>query len=139
MPLDTTNWPQTAEVVQDEATALLIRARALVERGWCRDAFARDAARNPVPPTSERAVAWDAFGALLAAGLPENRERLLYRALDRLQNAIPGDGIIRFNNQQGTVQPILDAFDRAIAGEPPPSADERPKGEPAARIAGRDG
>src|SRR5262249_42977137 len=41
MPLDQTNWPRTAPL--DETTTLLIRARNLIQRGWCREAIARDA------------------------------------------------------------------------------------------------
>jgi hypothetical protein len=52
MPLDSTNWfaPEgrpngeaapVAEVV-DDTTVLLTRARAFLERGWCRHTLARD-------------------------------------------------------------------------------------------------
>jgi hypothetical protein len=51
----------------DETTALLIRARALLERGWCRGFLARDANKREIWPTEKEAVAWCAYGALIAA------------------------------------------------------------------------
>ena len=44
MPLDQTNWPHITPL--DETTLLLIRARKFIQRGWCRDAIARDADGN---------------------------------------------------------------------------------------------
>ncbi|HXP05507.1 MAG TPA: hypothetical protein VN808_15415, partial [Stellaceae bacterium] len=56
--------------VADDATALLIRARSFIKRGWCRHSAAVDENGVEVHPTSERAVAWCAIGALDAAGIP---------------------------------------------------------------------
>ena len=104
----------------DETTALLIRARGFVERGWCRIPLAVDSDGNDVIPTNERAVAWCMYGALYAAGFsespgyfstPENR----LPAVRRLRAAIGGGSIAHFNKRQKTVEPILAAFDRAIA------------------------
>jgi hypothetical protein len=109
MPLDDTNWP-TIEV--DETTALLIRARGFIERGWCRHADAKDRFGWSIEPTSDRAVEWCAYGALRAAGW-SNGDRD-HPALHRLQAAINSRRIAAFNNRQETVEPILAAFDRAI-------------------------
>lgn len=46
----------------------LKRALALIKKGWCRKAGARDKHRNPVDIASPKAVAWCAFGACLATG-----------------------------------------------------------------------
>jgi hypothetical protein len=101
----------------EEATELLIRARGFIERGWCRFAFAQDAAGNEVSPLDVQAVAWCAWGALFAAGLPETH-RTRHPAFHRLRAAIDGNEPIGvFNTQQETVEPVLAAFDRAIAGE----------------------
>jgi hypothetical protein len=103
----------------DEATALLIRARGFLERGWCRGAQARDADGWQVSPTSGDAVAWCAFGAMVAAG--GNFPPCFWGqnpTVVRLQAAIGGEDIAVFNNRQETVEPVLAAFDRAIAGEP---------------------
>jgi hypothetical protein len=43
MPLDSTNW---AEIEIDEPTALLIRAREFIERGWCRYFLRKKSARD---------------------------------------------------------------------------------------------
>ena len=118
MPLDSTNWP-TTETAVDETTALLIRARSFLERGWCRDVFARNATGRVVPPRHQTAVAWCAIGALLAAGMPEPRivhvVHSMHPAMRRLKSAVGGWNVGRFNNTQETVEPVLAAFDRAIA------------------------
>jgi hypothetical protein len=98
----------------DPTTALLIRARGFIERGWCRYVRARDAAGNPVEPTSEQAVAWCAGGALIAAGSPDD-ERYRRAEFRRLEDAIDCSWVANFNDLQETVEPILAAFDRAIA------------------------
>jgi hypothetical protein len=111
----------TLSADQSEATALLIRARSLLERGWCRGVPAIDAEGWMVHPVSEKAIAWCASGALIAAGWC--RTDLDHPAIHRLSAAMDGS-ICGFNDRQESVEPILAAFDRAIAGEP------------AARIAG---
>jgi len=113
MPLDITNWPSSTTET-DEATALLIRARALVARGWCRGAAARNRFGFRVCPLSSGAVAWCASGALEAAALVvSDLDRR--HAWVRLRSAIGGASIHAFNDTQETVEPILAAFDRAIA------------------------
>jgi hypothetical protein len=110
MPLDDTNWPATAEV--DEPTALLIRARGFMERGWCKGRQAVDESGKWVESTSKQAVAWCAYGALVAAGLVPG-----HPALTRLFDAMGGVGVIPFNDRQETVEPVLAAFDRALADQ----------------------
>jgi hypothetical protein len=112
MPLDDTNWSQPVEVI-DETTTLLIRARSFLERGWCRDTLARDAWGNEVSACGDRAAKWCINGALLAAGF--RGAYVSHPAVARLEAAIDGEDLVEFNNQQETVEPILAAFDRAIA------------------------
>jgi hypothetical protein len=114
MPLDQTNWTQPTEVV-DEATALLIRARALVARGWCRGVPARNFIGFSVGPRSRHATAWCMSGALYAAALVES-DLDRRNAQCRLIAAIGGGDITDFNDTQETVEPVLAAFDHAIAG-----------------------
>src|ERR1700684_659982 len=97
----------------DETTALLIRARGLLERGWCRGAQALDANGISIDPMSERAIEWRAYGALVAAGLGNGDKT--DPAFRRSEDAIGGEYIARFNNRQESVEPVLAAFDRAIA------------------------
>ena len=112
----------------DETTALLIRARGFIVRGWCRNADAKDETGQAVHAGSPEAVAWCAYGALKAAG-----SYVSLAAVLRLERAIGGgsgfgEGIGRFNDLQQTVEPVLAAFDRAIAAggttaaAPPPWA-----------------
>jgi hypothetical protein len=109
--------PWTKAITEDEAALrYLIGARAFLERGWCREAQARDADGAEVPPTDERA-AWCPLGALRAAGMPIP-EYGTHRALIRLGETLPlhyRDTIGWFNDQQTTVEPVLAAFDQAIA------------------------
>jgi hypothetical protein len=137
MPLDDTNWSTQTEV--DSTTALLIRARGFIERGWCRGEGAKAANGCVVDPTSAEAVAWCSVGALVAAGMPVTaacvhiwQQPVMRRlgeataayvhiwqqpAMRRLGEAMwcASSIVSRFNDNQETVEPILAAFDRAIA------------------------
>jgi hypothetical protein len=115
MPLDQTTWPSpiTESEITDEATALLIRARALVARGWCRGARARNFLGFAVSQYSRWATRWCASGALAAARLVASGVDYR-RAQLRLIAAMGDEYIFDFNDRQRTVQPVLAAFDRAI-------------------------
>ena len=114
MPLDSTNWPQPVGVGIDETTALLMRARGFLERGWCKGVLAVNANKQMVNPCSKQAVAWCAGGALFAAGVLPLLGIPHHPAFDRLMEAMGGESIARFNNRQETVEPVIAAFDRAI-------------------------
>jgi hypothetical protein len=114
MPLDDTNWPTIGTEDTDEATALLIRARALVARGWCRRTPARNRFGFRVSPYSRWATRWCASGAIQAARLTAS-DLAWRRACARLSIAM-GYGLFwLFNDYQKNVEPVLAAFDRAIA------------------------
>ena len=99
----------------DETTALLIRARGFLERGWCRGNFARDAEGRPTNPTDQHAVMWCPQGALIVSGLPLDKDWPDHPAVERLEDAMGCYSIGRFNAQQETVESVLAAFDRAIS------------------------
>jgi hypothetical protein len=101
----------------DETTELLIRARGLLARGWCRDRSALDADGDAVHPRSPRAVAWCIYGALIASGMTDYRHWPELPAAVRLK-AVIGGSLVVFNEAQETVEPVLAAFDRAIAAGP---------------------
>ena len=114
MPLDQATWPH-ATTTLDETTTLLIRARKFIQRGWCRDAIARDANGNHlVDARSTEAVAWCSVGALEATGV-DFFDPSFIPAIRRLQVAMRTECIARFNDGQMTPGPVLAAFDRAIA------------------------
>lgn len=98
---------------QDETTALLIRARGFIERGWCKGIHACDGCDIGVDPSSDHAAAWSMVGALLVAGI-ETPLLDTHPAVKRLYSVV-GQALIPFNNSQKTVEPVLAAFDRAIA------------------------
>jgi hypothetical protein len=108
-----------------EGTELLIRARSLLERGWCRGAAAVDVNGVEVHPASKQAVAWCALGALDAAGIPYLHHRVHgpHPAYKRLQDVIGPVRLLDFNARQESVEPVLAAFERAITAEPSVSAD----------------
>jgi hypothetical protein len=96
------------------ATEVLIQARALVVRGWCRGTLARNWFGRSVSPYPRRAVKWCASGALKAAAMTcSSQDHWL--ATCRLNGVIPDDDIVDFNDRQKTVEPVLAAFDQAIA------------------------
>ena len=105
----------------DDTTALLIRARGFIERGWCQGANAKDKNGQPVSIWSDQAVAWCAAGALFAAGIAPDHNCWEYPVVvnlanNLLQKAIGRDRSIQaFNDRQWRVRPVLAAFDRAIA------------------------
>ena len=103
--------------MDDPATELLIRARSLLERGWCRDTGAVDVNGVEVRATSPRAIAWCALGALDAAGIPYlyHRQHGPHPAYWRLKVAIGAERPMDFNARQETSAPVLAVFDRAIA------------------------
>lgn len=102
---------------QNETTALLIRARGFIERGWCQGRTAFNAQGASVSSRSEEAVRWCAVGALMAA-VPAGRPMTIrHPAYARLREVV-GMDVAVFNDAQETVEPVLAAFDRAIAGEP---------------------
>jgi hypothetical protein len=98
----------------DPTTALLIRARGFIERGWTQCALARDENGCPIGPRHYTAVAWGAKGALIAAGVGRFTFPL-HPAVRRLRRAIRGGNISLFSDHQKSVEPVLAAFDRAIA------------------------
>jgi hypothetical protein len=92
-----------------------MRARNFIQRGWCRDAIARDAHGNQlVDARSTEAVAWCSIGAIEATGV-EPFDPSFIPAIRRLEVAMSTECIARFNDHQMTVDPVLAAFDRAIA------------------------
>jgi hypothetical protein len=104
-----------------DATELLIKARALVERGWCRGKLAVDANGEEVDVASEQAVAWDAIGAIRLLEISMGH-RPASEALRRLTIAVGPiwKWVGAFNDDQESVYPILAAFDRAIAASDTP-------------------
>ena len=112
MPLDDTNW--SPDTVIDETTELLVRARTFVARGWCRGTEARNLLGFSVSPYSRHAVAWCASGAVQAAQAAAS-DLDCRRAYLRLIAAMDDELIAAFNDRQETVEPILAAFDHAIA------------------------
>lgn len=93
---------------------VLIKARALVEKGWTKGAGARRANGASVYPDDNEACRWCILGAVNAAEYHDRELRL--RAITKLKAAIPKAGIADFNDDPATTHAdVLAAFDRAIA------------------------
>jgi hypothetical protein len=58
---------QRAQLRFRDDEQLLVRARELVEQGWCQKALARDRHGRQVEPWSGAACSWSPLGALLRA------------------------------------------------------------------------
>jgi hypothetical protein len=73
-----------------------------------------------VRSTSERAVAWCALAALDAVGIPylHHRQHGWHPAYWCLKVASGAERPMDFNARQEAVEPVLAAFDRAIADRP---------------------
>lgn len=103
------------------ASEFLDSAKALIEKGWCQQATARDCNDNRVDPYTPEAVEWDIVGALLLAGwrVPIG-ERPPVTILGRkfLRSAIGAhndNGFAVYNDYRSrTKAQILGAFDEAI-------------------------
>lgn len=90
---------------------VLVKARALVEKGWTKDAYARDSSGDRVPYYDFTACQWCMVGAVDAA----DDIRLRFSAKDILRRVIGGQ-ISAFNDAPSTTHAdVLAAFDRAIA------------------------
>src|ERR1700722_7637156 len=110
MPLDNTSWSPDTQV--DETTALLVRARGFLERGWCKGYFAYDGHGDQIAARDERAVSWCMVGAIQVAEFGTGNAGC-QRARDLLRSTV-GESIAKFNDGQETVEPVLAAFDKAI-------------------------
>ena len=91
---------------------VLVKAKALVEKGWTQEVSARDDYGYHVEPTDSNACYWCATGALQAV-LPRNV--LFSDYCDLLTREAPCD-IILFNDDADTTkEDILKVYDEAIA------------------------
>ena len=97
---------------------LLLGARDLVARSWCRGADARDESGVSVEPWDERAASWSLLGALVAVlehGVEASGEMPLEHlaaALYALSELIEEDSLAQWNDApsrtQGAVVSVLD-------------------------------
>jgi hypothetical protein len=91
---------------------VLHEARGLLERGWTVKAFARDAAGTHVESLNPDATCWCAAGAISKA----TNQRGDYHIWEALEDEfLDGESISKFNDNQHTVEPVLELFARAIA------------------------
>ena len=110
-----------------EVRAILIHARALIEKGWTKDASARNAARASVSEYRADACAFCTMGALHRAYLDcDAFAGELYAATDALADQVPlrrkgpsRTTLIQYNdNRQRTKEEILALFDAALKETP---------------------
>lgn len=118
----------------------LLEVRQLLEKGWCKGAFARDLHGTPVPALSESACQWCLSGAVeracsrrtlsalpgvLNKGLyPEYPELVDVPAVRRVFSALAGvlnkgsryyhELPAPFNDAQDSVEPVLELVDKTI-------------------------
>lgn len=93
-----------------EVIDALKQARERVARGWCRQAYARDAAHSAVGYRSPRAVEWCSDGAIFVVEHEDGRPYYY------LRRAIGTPAIHIWNDaKERTQAEVLAAFDKAIA------------------------
>lgn len=98
---------------------LLIRARELIEKGWCQGAYAKDADGESVGATAQGATAFCIRGAILAVGPLDYAVRApAYNLLENIVDQItqsPCDSLAGYNDAPGrTHAEILAVFDAAL-------------------------
>lgn len=118
MPLDATNYrPEPT----DPTLRTLIRAREILEKGWCKAALAKDARGRAVKPSDPAAVSWCLAGAAFRAALKERSPTYAAATLEII-DALPacaGESIGIFNDQYDTTKDdVLRILDRAISCRP---------------------
>ena len=87
----------------------LKQARSLIERGWCRGAYARDVESESVDIASPRACSWCLDGALKAVSVDYETNKIVNRFTD-------GMGLWAFNDAVAKgKEDVLAILDRAIA------------------------
>lgn len=102
-------------IERDSTRNLLERAlnRIADETHWCQDDLALDADGRPVPPVSDAAVKWCAFGALIAeGGEADSRVAAGTRALIAFERAT-GSNIAKVNDGDGHAA-VMQGLRRAI-------------------------
>lgn len=91
----------------------LRRARALLVRGWCQDAYAIDSGGHEVEPNARNAVAWCAAGAVRRL-LPRSSASDVENALEQALR-ISGTDVSDWNDKLGRRKAdILARFTSAI-------------------------
>jgi len=102
----------------EAVAAVLSIAASLVERGWTRDAFARDAAGAKCSPLDDGAVSWSAWGALERAAWESFGDLGVclpaLRALEELMGEQRRFDIVRWSDEAGQAL-VVSALRRATA------------------------
>ncbi len=103
MPFDGKELPQVA---QD-----LLATRSFLEKGWCKNALARNAAGWSCRTSAPQATQWCVNGALEAAVRSDWGRFCKAHSLLKSIHSQPH----AFNNKQTSVEPVLEFVDQAIA------------------------
>lgn len=103
-------------LAMSETADILRKAKALVEKGWCRGCYAKAANGARRGRWDDDATKFCMLGALFRAVGPDSYAGFELVA-DILLRQTGGFRLDTFNDQQRNKRPILAAFDRAIAAE----------------------
>ncbi len=95
-----------------EAARVLIAARALIEKGWCRGESAVGTDGFPRHHRAPDAVKWCAIGATARAAYGDGTN---YRRAINILKASVGDSVPYWNDRARDVSEVLAGFDKAIA------------------------
>lgn len=94
----------------------LVAARALIARGWCQGADAKDAKGRAVDATSTRARSWCVLGAVVGADPKGFNSKTFAASCDLLQSVVHQVSLSAWNDYgRRTQADVLAVFDGAIA------------------------
>ncbi len=97
--------------------AILKKARAKIEKGWCQDYLATTDKGTPVSEKSRRAAKWCVLGAV---GAVTKSSREAFRCQQLLREVAGVDFLSTWNNAPGrTQEQVIRLYDKAIARATP--------------------
>lgn len=117
MPFDQGPAPRGIGAERDPILRTLLRARELLEHGWCQGAYARDADGHICKEHDGAAMSFCLAGATYRAATESSAKFSTYNgACLWLADAFNGDCISEYNDAHGrTKAEVLDVVDRAIS------------------------
>lgn len=111
---------KAAQVVEVLTVEILTKARALIRKGWCQDAYAKTKSGEPCGELEPEASRFCARGAVYRS-IPVGRSDyriLAAEVFGELDEALPngkGGSLVRFNDTRGRKRSeVVSVFTRAI-------------------------
>jgi len=94
--------------------AILIRARELIEQGWCRNAWARNELGKGVHENSSDACSWCLMGAINKAIKEKGYTYGIRLDISSVCKTITLNGLIHFNDNAKSKEEVTGLIDRML-------------------------